>query len=126
MTYLSLRRKNAAIISYLLRSEVDSSHVAVSCQKKWINYRKLQSSHPEVYEFVRTKFNLGDADIIGLSAYITNFLPKNLTMSMKADKVTFVTDYMCNLFLNQTTDGFDKYFAEFLEAQGEQESSVPT
>ena len=43
---LIFAEKNTAIISFLLRSDVDISEVVVSCQKKWVNYRKIQKNPP--------------------------------------------------------------------------------
>ena len=106
---VTFAEKNRNLITYLLSSDV--SKIVVECQNKWINYRKLESSRPDVYEFVTAKFNLKDCDIIGVQALVANLVDKNLPMTQKAEKVTYVTDYVCNLFLNQTTTGYDKFFA---------------
>ena len=62
---------------------------------------KVKNTNPDLYKFVTQKFKFSDADIIGLQSYIVNFLPKDMEMSVKTNKITFATDYMCNLFFNQ-------------------------
>ena len=100
---ISFAECNEQIVHYLLSSNCLEFDVGFTNQRNFFDYMKMKRNNPEQYEFVTRKLKLTDADIVGVQSFCVNRLHGVKDMNMKARKITFATDYICNLFLNQET-----------------------
>ena len=92
---------NKSIVSYLLSSDCSEFQVGYANQRNFFDYMKMKRNNPDQYQFITQKLKLSDADIVGVQALCVNGLSGVKDVKTKAAKVTFATDYICKLFLNQ-------------------------
>ena len=61
---------------------------------------KIKRSKPAVYNFIRSKLQLNDEDVISLNQYILDEANK-LGVVCEPKKIDFISDAFVNMFLNQ-------------------------
>ena len=77
-----------------------SNVVQVTVPSKWCDYMKLKRKQPSIFEFVTSKLQLKDSQISDLTQYIIQQSNK-LDKKTEASKIEFITDFVCNVYINQ-------------------------
>ena len=62
---------------------------------------QLKRNKPDIFNFVTRKLQLEDSEITSLSQFIIETGNKYLSTNISGEQLSYATDYMCNIFLNQ-------------------------
>ena len=97
---LSFAKGNVDLLHSMLRSNISQVSVGYNNPSSWCDYMKMRKQNPSVYNFIRSKLQLSDSEISDLTQYIIT-LTTDSNAGVEADKIAFLTDFICNVFINQ-------------------------
>ena len=94
-------QQNVPILHYLLQCDLSKVTVGFVDPSKWCDYMSLKRTKPDMFNFVTRKLQLEDIEITSLSQFIIDTSNKYLAKNISGEQLSYATDYMCNIFLNQ-------------------------
>ena len=97
---LTFLQANVVLLHSLFKSNISEILVGFNDPSNWCDYMKIKREKPAAFKFVTNKLQLTDAAV----SDVTQFLIKQCNehkLRVDPGKISFITDFVCNIYLNQ-------------------------
>ena len=91
---------NRKLLISMFNSDVSHITVGYDDPTKWCDFMKLKVTKPSIYNFITSKLQLSDKDISQVNRFIIDTANAQ-NHKLDTAKVSFLTDFICNVYLNQ-------------------------
>ena len=84
----------------MFKSDISEVSVGYTDASTWCDYMKLKHKNPAVYKFVTNKLQLKDEEITSVTQFLIA-MSNRFKVDVDKKKIQFMTDFVCNIYLNQ-------------------------